>query len=356
MAYAAISKPSLHINPVLYTSNGTVIGSGGLSVTGFGFQPDWLGIKLRDQDESWGTYDSVRGVYEGLRFNGNEGESTESEGVTAFDADGFTCGNQSRINPSGSEACVAYGWKAGTTTGITTNGSTTITPLSYSFNPTSNFSIIKYTGNGLAGAGIPHGLGSKAAFFMCKKLDTSDSWQIYHEGLGSATKYLILNNNDPEGSNVNRWNSTEPDTVNCYLGTEGAVNLDEGTFVAYCFSEVKGYSKFGSYVGNSSTDGPMIFTGFKPAWVLIKATSGGEGWTLFDNKRLGYNVDNNYLTPNTGVAEATSDDIDFLSNGFKLRTLGSHVNASGITSYVYSAFAEEPLVANVGSGIPATAR
>ena len=349
MAFSTINKGSSFMNPVLYTGNGST-----QSITGTGFQSDMLWIKCRTGAENHVLVDSVRGDspdtsgYYELRpdTTGDSASGSYNTLVSAIGADGFSIGNNDVVNTS-SQPYVGWNWKANGAGSANTDGSISST---VSVNTTAGFSIVKYTGTGSADT-IGHGLGAVPKMIISKRLDTTSYWITYHEAIGND-KEIYLNDTSAAAAAANTWNSTTP-TSSVWSVKTDSNNTSGGSFISYVFADVAGYSKFGSYIGNSSTNGPFVYTGFRPSFLICKATSGGEGWVLFDNKRLGYNVDNNYLNPNSNAAEATSDDVDLLSNGFKFRTLGSHVNASGITSYIYMAFGQ-PIISN--GGVSATAR
>ena len=350
MAYATISKPSLHNNSVLYTGDETTH-----AITGVGFQPDLWWNKSRSGTHSGGVhclFDSVRGATKRLKSNSSDAEATIS-GVTAFDSDGVTLGSENQSNGASTEY-VGWNWKAGTTTGIT-QGSATITPSAYSFNTTAGFSIIKFTTPGSSTGTVPHGLGV-APKVIIGRITGSSSWQCGFDALqsGAWTSILSFNNTDAEATGNAAFGNTPPDST---LFTMNSANWGASQdAIAYCFSEVKGYSKFGSYLGSGTSDGRYVYTGFKPSFILSKKSSGaGTSWTIWDNKRPGYNPTDKILHPNNTNAVNTADDTDFLSNGFNLKATASGMNASGDT-YVYLAFAESPFVANVGSSIPTTAR
>ena len=221
-------------------------------------------------------------------------------------------------------------------------------------NTTAGFSIVSYTGNGSAGATIGHGLSQKPSIIITKRRDSTSNWLVYSSELG-ATKYLELETTNAGQTATSRWNDTEPTSSVFSVGTSTSANPSSGTMIAYCFAEKQGYSKFGSYTGNGSTNGTFVYTGFKPSFVLIKNTSAsGQSWRLTDNKRFGYNPKNIMLYPNLSNAESTSElTIDYLSNGFKIRATDSGVNGSGNT-LIYMAFAENPFTSSAGT--PVTAR
>ena len=338
-------QPSDFFNTKLYTGTGS-----SNAITGVGFQPDATWIKGRNTTYNHVFTDAVRGVTEEIYPNTTGAEVTNAQGLTAFGSDGFTVGTDAGYNGN-TNTYVSWNWKGGTTSGIATNGSTTITPSAYSFSQTAGCSIIKYTGNGTAGAKLAHGLGATPDFFIIKGLDATTDWDVYHSSLG-ATKWLELNADGSVSTSTNRWDDTEPDSVNITLGDSTHVN-DSSAFVAYCFSAKKGYSKFSSYAANGNADGAFIYTGFRPAFILLKDT-GTNAWYLMDSKRDGYNAENKGLIPSqTSVEQAGSYGVDFLSNGFKCRTTDGWTNGSGLT-YLYAAFAEFPLVSS--NDIPTVAR
>ena len=338
-------QPSDFFNTKLYTGTGS-----SNAITGVGFQPDATWIKGRNTTYNHVFTDAVRGVTEEIYSNTTGAEVTNAQGLTAFGSDGFTVGTDAGYNGN-TNTYVSWNWKGGTTSGIATNGSTTITPSAYSFNQTSGCSIIKYTGNGTAGAKLAHGLGATPDFFIIKGLDATTDWDVYHSSLG-ATKWLELNADGSVSTSTNRWNDTEPDSVNITLGDSTHVN-DSSDFVAYCFSAKRGYSKFSSYAANGNADGAFIYTGFRPAFILLKDTA-TNAWYLMDSKRDGYNAENKGLIPSqNSIEQAGSYGVDFLSNGFKCRTTDGWTNGSGLT-YLYAAFAEFPLVSS--NDIPTVAR
>jgi hypothetical protein len=212
---------------------------------------------------------------------------------------------------------------------------------------------VSYTGTG-SNATIGHGLGSTLSMIIQKNLTAgTHSWNVYHKNLTSAVYNLNLNGTFAEFTSATTWNSTAPTSSVFSVGTDTNANESGSGHIAYCFAEIKGYSKFGSYTGNASADGTFVYTGFKPAFLICKRSSGGTGnWQLFDNKRLGYNVNNSGVQPNLSNAENTATDLDMLSNGFKHRQSGNDLNGSN--TYIYMAFAENPFVTS--TGIPCTAR
>ena len=342
-------QPSDFFNNVIYTGTGS-----SNAVTGVGFQPDLTWIKSRSNTYAHGLTDSVRGVKETLFSDTDGAEVTYDYGLTVFGADGFTVISDNIFNGSG-PTYASWNWKMGTTSGLTGG---TITPSSYSISATAGQSIIAYTGNGVAGATIPHGLGVAPDFFIVKNLeDSSTDWDTYQSavanfGLTPEDKYLILNASGAIGDNT-FWNDTAPTSTVFSVGNASKQNESGKTYVAYCFASVKGYSKFGGYTGNGNADGAFIYTGFRPSFVLVKSTSGAGSWAMFDDKRLGYNVDNDHVSGNTTAAEQTDDTLDIVSNGFKTRNTTNQVNGSGWT-YCYAAFAKNPIISS--NGVPGVAR
>jgi len=355
MAYTTIDNPLQYFNTVLYTGNGTAIGSGGQAVTGVGFQPDWTWIKNRSDDQNHSLTDSVRGVTKTIRTDVTTAETTDSEGQTAFGSDGFTVGSEAKINGSGN-SIVAWNWKAGTTSGI--SGSPSITPSAYSFNQTAGVSIIAYTGNASVGATIPHGLGVAPALIIFKNRDSSVKWVVYHHKAATSSPedvHLQLNSTAAVSNDDSILNDTAPSSTLITMKTSSAVNSNSVKYIAYCFSEIKGYSKFGSYTGNGNADGTFLYTGFKPSWLMYKRTDSAHGWFMLDNKRDTFNVSYKMLRAESSSVEDTGSSpvVDFLSNGFKMRNTYNSANASGGT-YIYMAFAESPFVNS--NGIPNNAR
>jgi hypothetical protein len=294
--------------------------------------------------------DSVRG---GTKYIISE--STNAEGTLGvaqlFTSTGMTISNDASANSLNSSASskVSWGWKANGAGVANTAGTISST---VSANTTSGFSIVTYTGNGTSGATVGHGLGTAPSFIIQKGRSVVDDWLIYSKAR-TANNGLALNNTTAEAASSGYWNNTEPTSSVFSIGNNGKVNTSGGTHVAYCFAEVKGFSKFGSYVGNGNANGPFVYTGFKPAMVIAKRTDSTGNWRIRDNKRSANNVITDVLYPNTSASTITEDDHDFLSNGFKVRTTGPENNASGGT-FIYMAFAENPLVGT--NNIPATAR
>ena len=352
MSYTdGLDNPELHFQSKLYAGNSTT-----RSITFDGsenMQPDWVWIKERDDAINHYGYDSVRGTDKRLQQNINNAESTtDTTWFNSFNSNGFTIGSESNINNS-SSTYASWNWKAGGSASSNSDGSIT---SSVSANTTAGFSIVSYTGSG-SNATVGHGLGVAPAWYIVKQRDAARSWNVYHKSLG-ATKYVLLENTAGSGTDSTVWNDTEPTSTTFSVGTTNSTNASSGTFIAYCFAEKKGYSKFGSYTGNGNADGKFVYLGFRPAMFLIKSSSNSEQWEIMDNKRDDSNVVNQILVPNGSDAEIASNSGnrffgDFLSNGVKFRGNASSANGSGI-SYIYMAFAESPFVNS--NGVPNNAR
>jgi hypothetical protein len=331
-----------YFNAVLWTGDGTST----RSITGVGFQPDWVWIKSRNNAITHRLSDAVRGANKVLYSNLTNAEDTnDNNGYTSsFDSDGFTLtagSTNSNATNASTYTYVAWNWKASNAAGVT-NTSGTITST-VSANTTSGFSIVTYTGVGNAGDTVGHGLGVAPSmiFIKWRTGGTTQDWIVYHASIG-ATKFLELNTTDAEATSSTRFNDTTPSSTVFTLGTNSTVNASTYTYVAYCFAAVAGYSAFGSYTGNGSADGPFVYTGFRPKFVLHKCSSlAGDGWLLYDTVRQTYNVVGAYLQPNLSNAEGNTTVLDILSNGFKLRSTFSSTNSNGAT-YIYAAFAESP--------------
>ena len=331
-------SPQDYFNTVLYTGNG-----GTQSITGVGFQPDFTWSRARSIVENHVLYDSVRGATKDLRSDMTQAENTNSAGLTAFGSDGFSIGSAFFVNKNAA-TYVAWNWKAGTafSNDASATGVGSIDSAG-SVNTDVGFSIIKWTAvASSATQTMAHGLGAVPKMIIMKNRERAVDWAVYHESIGN-THGLELNTTDASADDSGWWNDTTPTSTVFTTGNgngyrTGGVAED---YIAYCFAEVDGYSKFGSYTGNGSTDGPFVYTGFRPAWVMVKRTNDTGYWPITNNKTLGYNPDNNELYANTSQVEATSDSMDYLSNGFKVRWTSSEGNANGST-YIYMAFAEQP--------------
>jgi hypothetical protein len=341
---AQINKPTDYFNTKLYSGNGST-----QNITGLDFQPDWVWIKERTSTSDNMLYDAVRGATNRLESNTSDAEASSATQLNAFNSDGWTTGSSAGTNESG-QTYASWNWLGANGTTSNTDGSITST---VSANTTSGFSIVKWSGNGTLPSTIGHGLGVAPKMIIVKQITANTySWLVYHQEIGN-THYLGFNTTDAKDNSVNLWNNTSP-TSSVFTVNHAGTNASGVDYIAYCFAEKKGFSKMGSYVGIASSDSNFVYLGFKPSFLLIKnASAGSTNWHLYDNKRLGYNVDNNVFQANTNSAELTNDDIDFLSNGFKLRRSTASNNGSGNTM-IYMAFAAEPLVGT--NNIPATAR
>ena len=345
MAYSSITKPSEQFNTLLWTGDGT----SSRDITGAGFQPDFTWIKDRDGTFYHILSNSTSGDNKFLTSNSNAAESTDSTKFRTFVSDGIQVGNHNGVNAS-SNKYVAWNWKGNGGTEVSnTDGSIT---SNVQVNSTNGFSIVRYTGTGSA-ATVGHGLGSTPDLVISKNTSAGD-WNVYHESF-ALNERIKLNSTGAKNTNTSIF-AALPTSTTISIGTGGDINTNGNTHYFWCYKNVKGFSKIGSYTGNGNADGAFIYTGFKPAFGLVKQSSAaGENWFICDSKREGYNAENNRLLPDANSAESTDSPIDILSNGFKARQSGAAVNGSGAT-YIYAAFAEHPLVANVSGGLPATAR
>ena len=348
-AYTTIDDPSAYFKVQLYSGDGTAIGSGGQVITfddtDTDMQPDLVWVKCRSYSNNHNAVDSVRGGGEKLAPNSDYLEETKTEGIASFQSDGFTVGDYENVNKSG-ETFVAWCWNTqGGAGSSNTDGS--INTTSTSVNTTAGFSISTYTGTGSA-ATIGHGLGAIPSVVLVKKRDGTVDWMMYHISLGNG-KNARLNTDEAADTSSAPWDATTPTSSVFTVGDFAGTNVDTETFVAYCFAEKQGYSKFGSYTGNGKTgiDGAFVYTGFRPAWLMVKRTNSAANWCIFDSKREGYNGDNEYLIANTTAAGGVGTYFDILSNGFKPLTSDGEWNGSG-DSYIYMAFAEQPLVNSNG--------
>ena len=355
MAEPTVKQGNKYFEPIIYTGNGTAIGGGGQAITGVDHQPDLAWIKNRDATDSHSLYDSSRGVTKQIESDDISAQTTESEGLTTFGSAGFTVGSLDQVNTN-TENYVAYNWKANggstTTNDASSTGVGTIDSV-YQANTTAGFSIVTYTGTGSAGT-IRHGLSVAPSVIMVKNLSTTDAWKVYHSSMASdpETDYLVLNTTAVPVDDSTVWNDTAPTSSVFSIGTHTDVNTNTENYVAYCWHEVDGFSKFNSYNGNNNADGSFIATGFKPSLVICKGLTTATGWTVWDSARSPINPIDKALFWDTTGADDTGNTIDFLSNGFKLRSTNADFNGS--YSYGYLSFAEHPFV---GDGTnPVTAR
>jgi hypothetical protein len=355
MAYSDIKDPSAHFQTTTYTGNGDSSDDTN-AITNDGnsdLQPDWVWIKRSDYDNQHLLFDSTRGVTKYITTDRVDAEGTIADRLVSFDTDGFTVKSSSGAVNAENEPFICWQWKAngGTTTAFSESGSNP--GGTRQTNTDAGFSIISYTGTGSNGT-IAHGLPSTPEFIIFKRRDNGNFWCVWHQAIGDDNK-LALHLSDGLDADGAFMNSTLPTSTNITVGGASVnTNADNGTYICYAFSPIQGYSKFGKYKGNSSTDGTFVYLGFKPRWVMIKSTSAGVGWFMHDTKRSPTNVMDDYLRADTPDGQGTSStiNIDFLSNGFKLR-YNNNTNFSSHT-YVYMAFAENPFVTS--TGVPTTAR
>jgi len=327
MAYANINKATGFCSSGIYDGTGS-----SNAITGVGFQPDLVWIKDRGNDTANLLFDAVRGATKRLTSNNTDAEATGSEQLTAFGSDGFTVGTNGDANASG-ENFVNWNWKAGTTSGLTGG---TITPSSYSINTTSGFGIYKYTGTGSTGT-IAHGLGVKPGLIIIKSTTAAQQWSVYHKAMG-ATDALVMNTTAAKDTSSIFWNDTEPTSTLFTIGTNGQLNTSAETYIAYVWAPVNGFSRFTGYTGNGNSNGPTVYTGFKPSYLLIKRfDSGTLNWVTKDNARDTFNPVRNYIYPNlsnagTNIgppATAGGYEVDFYATGFKIKTSDDKWNNDG---------------------------
>ena len=340
MAYISF-QPSDYFNTKLYTGNGST-----QSITGVGFQPDWVWTKKRNATCDHHIFDVLRGATYKINSASTEASSADANTLTSFDSDGFSVGTNGCQNNSG-DTFVSWNWKANGAGSSNTDGSINTTYTSA--NTTSGFSINLFTATGSAGT-IGHGLNAVPKMILVKDTNGTGSWQVYHASLG-ATKYLALNENIAAGTASNRWNDTTPTSSVFSIGSEWSSGK---TLIAYTFAEKTGFSKFGSYTGNSSTDGTFVYTGFKPAFLIQKRSDTTANWNMYDNKRSssgGFNVVDDLFYVDGSNAEISYTSVDFLSNGFKFRSSDGALNTG---ANIFMAFAEAPLVGS--NNVPANAR
>ena len=341
MAYTTIKKPSDYFETTTYTGGAT-------DVSSLNFQPDFVWTKKRDGAEAHGLFDSVRGATKALKPSADNAEATRSGSLTSFDSDGWSMGGSDGIISSSGYNYVGWSWKANGAGVANTDGSISST---VSANTTSGFSIVSYSGSN-SNSTVGHGLGVAPRVIIIKRLNVADNWRVLHMSAGNDNT-AHLNLTSAFSSSAVFQNTSPTSSVFSLVGNNASVNQSGSTYIAYCFADVQGFSKFGSYTGNGSTDGTFVYTGFKPAFILVKQTNSTASWTILDNKRDSFNVTEKRLFPDDANEEVVSanGNTDFLSNGVKMRIGHANINASGST-YIYMAFAEEPLVGDN----PATAR
>ena len=350
-AYTTINNPELYFQVKLYTGTGS---SNAITLDGDeDMQPDLVYIQRRDDEGPPMFFDSVRGATKRLQTNNTDAEATGSQQLTAFGSDGFTVGTHEDANNS-SSTYVARCWKAGTSfsndASATSVGSI---DSDGSINTTSGVAIIRWSGTG-ANATIAHGIAAPKVMLIKRISGGTESWVVYHQEISPA-KHLFINNTDAENADTNNFQNTATTSSVFSVGTYNQMNASgTNNMIAYCFAEKQGFSRFGSYTGNGNADGTFIYTGFRPAMVLIKRPDATDHWLIYDDQR-GYNGDIASLRPNESHSESTASgyEIDILSNGFKARQNHDDINGSGNT-YVYMSFAKAPLVNS--NGVPCNAR
>jgi len=353
MAYTTIDDPSAHFQTALYTGDGAsskaIVNDGNSDL-----QPDWLWTKQRNASQNNLLFDSSRGVTKYLKSDENEAEATNAAFISSFNSDGFTLGNSTVVNDN-NDTYVAWQWKANggstTTNDASSTGIGTIDSVIQA-NTTAGFSIVTYTGTGSNGT-VAHSLGVVPKFVIYKRRSAVENWGAYHTATGN-TGCCFLNLDIAKSSAAAYFNNTSPTSTTLGVGSSPAFNGNGSTYVAYCFAEKQGYSKFGSYIGNGNANGSFVYTGFKPAWVMTKRTDAANQWPISDNARNPFNVvDISSYANLASDANTVSNHYDSVSNGFKLRGTSTGWNASGGT-YIYMAFAEHPFVSS--KGVPTTAR
>ena len=345
MAYTTIDDPTAFFETTLYTGNG-----GTNSISSLDFQPDWLWIKCRSAASGSNIFDVLRGTNSLHSDTNGPDADRASDGFTSLDNDGFT------LNGSGSGGSVnvnnrtyaAWSWKTGTAFSNDASATSVGTIDSAgSVNTTAGFSIIGYTGTGSAGT-IAHGLGVKPSFILFKNRSRATNWLVYDKKNG-ANKFLYLNVTDAIGDDSGHFNDTEPTTSVFSVGGADGTNYSGENLIAYCFADVKGYSKLGRYVGLNSSNGNFVYTGFRPAIIFMKRIDAAGDWRIYDDKRDGFNQKNDYLEPSTSDAESDTDSgssWDILSNGFKFYTSEAAISGSG--TFIYFAIAHSPFVNSKG--------
>ena len=355
MAYTTIDDGSAYFHAQLFTGNDATDRAITNDANAGDFKPDWLWLKNRDSASTNMTFDSSRLTSSeatlSLRANATNAEADKVDVFGGFETDGFTVdGSDSDTNSNGHKF-VAWQWKAnGGTTASNTAGDITTTVQA---NTTAGFSIFTYTGTGTDGDTIGHGLGAVPNWIWIKARSIANDQTIYHSANTSApeTEFLAMQGTDATSDSSTRWSDTAPTSTLITLGNNAGVNGNTYTYVGYAFAEKQGYSKFGKYTGNNDADGTFVYTGFKPAWLMVKRSSAVQGWLIWDSKRASVNTASAPLTANETSSEDTPD-ADLLSNGFKLRTADTSNNA--VSTYIYMAFAENPFVSS--KGVPTTAR
>jgi len=352
-AYTTIDDPSAHFQVVLYTGDGAA--NNAITLPGdTDMQPDFVWIKQRSAvARAHCLFDAVRGATKFISSDAADAESTDADTLDSFASDGFQVDADVKVNAS-ADTYFALCWNTQGGAG-SSNTAGSINTTTTSVGTTQGFSISTYTGTGSADATIGHGLGVVPKFMIFKRRDASGSWVVYHQAIGN-TKVLYLDTTSAEDGSISSFNNTSPTSTLINFGNGAYVNASSGTYVAYVFADVQGFSKFGSYTGNGNADGPFIYTGFRPTFIMFKKYSGTEQWSMRDTKRNPFNSSTTYIS-NADSTEYEDSHVDyatdFLSNGIKLRGTAGSINTSGET-YIYMAFAEQPFVNS--EGVPCNAR
>ena len=331
MAYTTIDNPELYFQIKLYTGDGSTP-----SITLDGdtdMQPDMVWIKNRDEADSHCLFDSVRGATEVLHPNADTIDTTDADTLDSFTSDGFQVDADVKVNTN-TENYVAWCWKESATSGV---------------------DIVSFTGTGSAHT-ESHSLSAVPHFIILRNRETVENWAVYHHSDTAApeTELLRLNLTNATSDQDGMWNDTAPTSSVFTVGTSTYTNENTKGMIGYLFTSIQGFNKFGGYTGNGNADGPFIYTGFRPAWAMFKKYNGAENWEIYDSKRLGYNPSSYQVVASANDTENTDGGrLDFLSNGFKIRTTGTGLNISG-SPYIYAAFAEAPFVNS--NGVPCNAR
>jgi len=349
-AYTTIDDPSAYFKVQLYTGNGSANHAITFDDTDTDMQPDLVWIKNRDATDSHCLFDAVRGATKLLPPDTNGAESTDTDTLDSFTSDGFQVDADVKVNTN-TEKYVAWCWKANGTGSANTAGS--INTTATSANTTSGFSIGSYGGNSTGGATVGHGLGAVPTMMVVRQTGEG-GWIVYNRDMDTSSPedfFIKFELADARTDSALKWNDTAPTSTLFSLGSGTDTNGSSRTYMAYCFTDIQGFSKCGSYEGNGNADGAFVYTGFRPAFVMTKSIDSESAWHIFDNKREGYNVDNDALEADDTTVEATADQIDLVSNGFKCR-IATDPNVA--ETYIFMAFAEAPLVNS--EGVPCNAR
>ena len=329
MAYTTIDDPESYFQTELW---GGTDGSHQINFSGTNdMQPDFVWIKEKGTNFHL-IFDSVRGTTKYWKTNVNEAQITNTNSLTAFGSDSFTIGSEGAVNAGGVNF-VGWSWKESATAG---------------------FDILTYVGNHTSGRTVSHNLSAVPHMMIIKNLNSAEKPAVYHKGVDTSSPedyLMVLSDGSARYNDLSFLNDTAPTSSIFTLGNTQGISESGSTMVAYLWTSIQGFSKFGSHEGNGNVDGTFVYTGFKPAFIIVKNVDASDSWRMFDNKRLGYNPDNNYLYPNATSSPSTDNIIDILSNGFKLRKTDD-VNAAN--TYIYMAFAEAPFVNS--NGVPCTAR